>query len=232
MKVFRKELKFEENINNIPAIESRLSGILTRDLNSNSDGYYKVRSLYFDSYNDTSANAVQVGSTKKFKYRIRYYDSIDTIHLERKDKYNGLCKKQSCKISIDEYNKILNNDVYDLMYCTDRPLLAMFAKDIVNKHFRPKVIIDYDRLAYINPILNVRVTADVNICASKEFDKFLSGEYINIPIQDKDLFILEVKYNYILPSYIKKIVTQTNMLRQSFSKYYLGRAILQKEVNN
>lgn len=232
MKVLRKELKFEENIKNIPSIESRLNGVLTKDINSNTDGYYKVRSLYFDSYNDICASDVETGSTRKFKYRIRYYDDVDSIHLERKDKYNGLCKKQSCKISIDEFNKILNNDVYDLMYCKDRPLLAMFAKDMVNKRFRPKAIIEYDRLAYINSTLNIRVTADVNISASKEFDKFLSGDYINFPIQEKDLCILEVKYNYILPSYIKRIVAQSNMLRQSFSKYYLGRTILRKEVNS
>ena len=92
--------------------------------------------------------------------------------------------------------------------------------------FKPVIIIDYVRNAYVELISNVRITFDSKICASYEIDKFLSGDYIKYYVGKSNYNVLEVKYDEILPSYIKKIIDSYNYNQTFFSKYYYGREIL------
>ena len=77
-------------------------------------------------------------------------------------------------------------------------------------------------------ITNIRITLDENISVSDDVSHFADGDYIRYPIQEKGQHVLEVKFDYILPGYIKHIVTGRNMVQSSFSKYSLGRKTLQK----
>ncbi len=92
--------------------------------------------------------------------------------------------------------------------------------------YRPKVIIDYERIAYVEEISNVRITFDMKISASYELDKFLDGDYQTFYVLPSGTNVLEVKFDDILPSYIRKIVESYNFKQTSFSKYYYGRKIL------
>ena len=44
-------------------------------------------------------------------------------------------------------------------------------------NYQPKVIIDYERIAYVEEITNVRITFDMKISASYELENFLDGDY-------------------------------------------------------
>ena len=192
------------------------------------DGSYVVRSLYFDDYYDTSAKDTEAGLSKRYKWRIRYYDDFSFLHLECKEKERGMCYKESCPLSLEEYNAIINGDVYYLFWKNDKVLLKRFAKDIVSKHFEPKAIIEYERIAYVYKPLDIRITIDQNISTSNEFGKFLDGNYVKYPLQKRNFNILEIKYDYILPGYIKNLASSPNMVRQTSSKFYMGRLILKK----
>ena len=48
---------------------------------------------------------------------------------------------------------------------------------MLTKDYRPKVIIDYERIAYVEEITNVRITFDMKISASYELENFLDGNY-------------------------------------------------------
>ena len=98
----------------------------------------------------------------------------------------------------------------------------------MTKNFMPKVIIEYERVAFIEPITNVRITLDQNISAAYDFDNFLNGDYQKFPLQEKDQSVLEVKFDYILPSSIKKLVCSYLFKQTSFSKYYIGRKKLEE----
>lgn len=93
-------------------------------------------------------------------------------------------------------------------------------------NFRPKVIIDYERIAYVEEITNVRITFDMKISASYELDKFLDGDYQNFYLLPSGINVLEVKFDNIFPSYIRNIVESYNFKQESFSKYYYGRKII------
>ena len=167
------------------------------------------------------------GLSKRFKWRIRYYgDDLSYIVLEKKEKIESRCHKKSCRITVDEYNKIVSGDAYDLIFETEKKLIKELAVDMIIYDYRPKVIIDYERIAYVEEITNVRITFDMKISASYELENFLDGDYQSFYVLPSGLNVLEVKFDNILPSYIRNIVESYSFNQGSFSKYYYGRRIL------
>ena len=94
--------------------------------------------------------------------------------------------------------------------------------EILRRRFTPRVIVDYERIAYIEPITNIRVTMDTNISVSRHFNRFLEGDYLRTPLMRKDEHVLEVKFDEILPGYVKRSIYQSGLQQQTFSKYVLG----------
>ena len=181
----------------------------------------------FDDYKDTSIYGVDSGLSKRFKWRIRYYeDDLSYIMLEKKEKIESRCHKKSCKITVDEYNKIVSGDLTDLIFETEKKLIKELAIDMLTHDYRPKVIIDYERIAYVEEITNVRITFDMKISASYEIENFLTQDYQSFYVLPSGMNVLEVKFDDILPSYMRKIVELYGFKQTSFSKYYYGRKII------
>ena len=174
-----------------------------------------------------SIYTTDAGLSERFKWRIRYYgDDLDYIVLEKKEKKEGRCHKKSCKITIGEYHKIVSGDIMDIFYDTKKELIQELGKDMLVYGYVPKVIIDYERIAYVEEITNVRITFDMKISASNDLDSFLEGDYQKYYLQPSGQSVLEVKFDDILPSYIKNIVESYCFCQSSFSKYYYGRKII------
>ena len=114
----------------------------------------------------------------------------------------------------------------DIVYDTDKELIKELARDTLLYNYRPKVIIDYERIAYVEEITNVRVTFDIKISASYELENFLDGNYNKFYIQSSNYNVLEVKFDYILPSYIRNIIESYGFINTAFSKYYYGRVLI------
>ena len=203
---------------------------MEHDSYANADGKYEIHSLYFDDYKDTCARENVAGEGKRFKYRIRYYgDNTKELWLEKKEKLNSYCYKRKCKISVEEFNHILDGDIADVFWYAKDKLLKEFCVDIITKRFLPRIIIDYEREAFVELITNVRITFDYNISASDEIEHFLDREYVKFPILEKDKHVLEVKFDDILPSHFKQILHANTLIQRSFSKYYLGRTAVQEK---
>lgn len=230
MAKYRNEWKYICSDWDLKLLESRLSGVLEKDKHAGKSGSYSVRSLYFDDYSDTCTKQNAAGLPERFKWRIRYYGGGGSkfIHLEYKRKTNGRGIKKSCKLTKDECEKLIRGETESLLWSTSEPLLRKFCVAILNRRFEPKIIIDYDRIAFVEPFANIRITMDKNVSASNEFDKFLSGDYIKYPLQENGQHVLEVKFDDILPRYLQDIINIGNRQQGSFSKYYLGRKKLEE----
>lgn len=227
-KLYRNEWKYRCTVNDLEIIKSRLETVLDKDIHSGSNGKYEIHSLYFDDYKDTCVRENDAGISERVKYRIRYYGSqCDFMKLERKEKYDNRCHKESCPISVEEYTKIVNGDADELLWETQKSLLKQFCVRCMTRQFIPKAIIDYERTAYVEELTNIRITLDENISVADDFTHFLDRDYIRYPVQKKMEHVLEVKFDYILPNHIKHIVTSRNLIQTSFSKYGLGRQKLQ-----
>ena len=189
----------------------------------------EIHSLYFDDYKDSCAKENEAGVSQRFKYRIRYYGTAsDFFKLERKEKMDGLCHKDSAVLTRQMCQKVLDGRADELYWETEDLLVRQFCVHIMTRLFEPKAIISYERSAYVEEIYNVRITLDKNISVSDQIDNFLTGDFMDYPIQEKGEHVLEVKFDDILPGYIKSIISNKNLQQSSFSKYYLGRLKLQE----
>lgn len=229
MKKYRNEWKYRCDQRGLDTLTERLSAILERDKNADAEGKSVVHSLYFDDYHDTCARENDAKVAKRYKYRIRFYgNDTNVIKLERKEKLYGRCYKAACLISCKEYEQIISGDIHNLFWNSDNDILRKFCVEVMTRGFSPKAIIDYERYAFVEPITNIRITIDKNISVSDDLDNFLCSNYQKYPLQEVGQHVLEVKFDYILPGYIKQVVTEPDLVQTNFSKYYFGRLKLQE----
>lgn len=217
----RHELKYICSQRQLDEIKLSLDKILTPDSNQREDGY-NIRSIYFDTINDRILSETESGVDNRFKFRIRAYNhSNDLIKLEKKISINNLKKKEDLSISVNQLNDILN-DKYNVNYALLNEMYILNRTELL----KPKIIVEYDRYAYVEELGNVRITLDRNIRYSENIYGLFDKELITIPILPINKHILEVKYDGILPGYIVKLLNIDKLERVSFSKYALCRNAL------
>ena len=229
MNHYRSEWKYLCTDGQLELLHSRLNGILAPDHHAaDSNGVYRVHSLYFDDYNNSCAAGNESGDGIRYKYRARFYNhSLSTMHLERKEKQYGLGDKKTCPLTHDEYNALLTGDCGSTFWETDKPLLKNFYAQVMMRGFAPKAVIDYERTAFVEPITHIRITLDRDITAAYDCDAFTQGSYVRFPLQGEHQNILEVKFDEILPGWLRHMIESLNLQQITFSKYYLGRKRLE-----
>ena len=225
IKKYRTEWKYNLNNQQLSLLKSRISSLLVLDEHSKKDKYI-VHTLYFDNYKNIITRMNDLGNNKRFKWRIRYYnDDINYIVLEKKEKLNNRSHKKVCPITLKEYEDILSFNM-NLLYETDKLLIKELFRDIMLYNFVPRIIIDYERIAYTEKVTNVRVTFDLKISVSSDIDNFLNGSYHKYPINPGNYNVLEVKFDDILPSYIRKVIESYGFNQTSYSKCYYGMKMI------
>lgn len=219
----RHELKHYINYSDLLELRTRLPMVAKPDENSVNGEGYRVKSLYFDNYNDKALMEKLDGVNNREKFRLRLYNNdISFIRLEKKSKRDGICYKESVVISEDECGRLLNGD-YIVLKENGRPLcLELYAK-MLYQQLRPKSIVDYMREAYIYQTGNVRVTLDYDIRTGNNIHNFLKAEPVPIPVSK--VYILEVKYDAFLPEIIRAMVSLSSRRSTAFSKYAAARII-------
>ncbi len=214
---YRHEWKHEVNYMDYLTLQMRLSAVMQRDRHA-VNGKYEIRSLYFDTPDDRALREKIDGVNQRDKYRIRYYNSdLSFISLEKKSKRNGLCAKQSCVLSIEEAQKIVDGNLAWMME-SDKLLCQELYIKMKSQGLAPKTIVDYTRDPFVYPPGNVRVTMDYNIRTGCFRTDFLNPKTLTIPAGNPTI-ILEVKWDEFLPDIIKDAVTIPGRNVCAFSKY-------------
>ena len=164
MKGFRTELKYLCPIEYFKMMQYRLSANMMPDKHVGEDGYYLIRSLYFDSYNNKAYYDVSVGVDNRSKWRIRSYNyDSHYLNLEKKIKRNGFTKKITQRISAKDYTDILSGRSKNIL--KTKSLAAEFITEQRITGLRPVVIVEYQRVPFVLKENNVRITLDYNISA-------------------------------------------------------------------
>lgn len=219
----RHELKHYINYGDLLQLRSRLKCVARHDENAADGSGYRVRSLYFDNYNDKVLREKIDGVDEREKFRLRLYNNDSSfIRLEKKTKKNGLCYKKSALITKEECKRLLEGDAGVLKENGDKLLLELYAK-MCFQQLRPKNIVDYMREAYVFPAGNVRITLDYDIRTGSDVNSFLETEINTVSIPK--VFILEVKYDEFLPELMRGIVSLSSRQSAAFSKYAAARII-------
>ena len=150
------------------------------------------------------------------------------IHLEIKEKNRGLTKKRACDLSREECLAIMEGKL-PLNMDGRAPLNSLQLQMRCNG-MEPKVIIAYERTAFVHPSGNVRITFDRNIMASSCREEFLEDRVSGmVPVLPAGMHVLEVKYDEFLPDTIAQQLEIGKLRKTAFSKYYLGRLAVRGE---
>lgn len=214
---YRHEWKHEIDQSDMIALRQRLRAVAKTDPHA-VDGRYLIRSLYFDNSADKALREKLDGVSVREKFRIRYYNGdLSLIHLEKKSKNKGLCSKESCTLSKEEAQLLVDGGL-SWMKEDDRPLVRELYGKIQSQGLAPKTIVDYTREAYIYAPGNVRVTLDYDIRTGLRGTDFLKWDCMTIPAGDPTV-ILEVKWDEFLPSVIRDAIQLTGRQSSAFSKY-------------
>ena len=222
--VLRKEKKFIITLDEYYRIKNKLEKVIKLDSNSNGEGYI-VRSLYFDTIDDTDFQSKEDGLEIRRKIRLRNYGAnSDFAILEIKQKQGEFQKKRSLRLKKEDATEIINGNYSVLLKYNES--FAYECYSLMNMYcYKPKAVIEYKRKAFVVKENKIRITFDHDIVATESnfniFDPNLNQNFM----MNTFFVILEVKYNGFLLSYIKDLLNDCNKSELSVSKYCLGRTI-------
>lgn len=220
---FRHEFKYVISDTESTLLQSRIRHLLRVDSHAGRDGRYNIRSLYFDDYDNRCYYENENGADPREKFRIRIYNrSAEHIRLECKRKERGKTRKTSCPLTREQCELLmLGKTVPDIE--GQPPLLRKLTLAMLTRRLHPVVIVEYDRIPYVNRNGNVRVTLDMNIASSHAVTRFLDEEIPKRPVMAAGRRLLEVKYDEFLPDVIYSALQLQNLRQTAFSKYYICR---------
>jgi hypothetical protein len=159
----------------------------------------------YKSYHDTRKKR-----PKRYKVRFRNYKNSNLFFIEVKLKEKGLrtAKYRTEVGGIDLKDKAVKNFLQNYNLHTDALM--------------PVLKVDYNRICLVSKIRNERVTIDTD----------LKMHFMNELANLSHLAIIELKYNkFSNQSKFQQVLTKSKIKSSSFSKYCIGLALTNPEVN-
>ncbi|MDO5143137.1 MAG: polyphosphate polymerase domain-containing protein [bacterium] len=227
----RHELKFFINDAQYRMLSNAMRYCLHPDPNGDEHNEYHIRSLYFDTVFDDALYDKIDGVQNRDKYRIRIYNYSDRlIKLECKTKVGSLISKRSLTIPRDLADQIIACDSTGLE-ATRFGLLSDVYREMTIHLLHPVVLVDYVREAWLHPAEEVRITFDKQLRSGLYSTDLFNPNVPTVPPFDHGEMILEVKYNRVMPPYIRDLLCTycPNALQSAISKYTWCRRFEEKE---
>ncbi|NLE05855.1 MAG: polyphosphate polymerase domain-containing protein [Crenarchaeota archaeon] len=222
-KHLRHELKYRIGQTQYQLLRKEILTILKHDENANPDGSYHIRNLYFDDFKNTALKEKIDGVVNRRKWRMRIYNCSDeVIKFERKTKLNEYILKESVKISREDAQKIINDDI-EFLKDSKVKLLNEFYWESRCKLLKPVVIVDYYREAYVYPVGTVRITFDMQLQTGLGSVDFFDPNASTVSVEDEPGLILEIKFNDVLPQHIRGLFLNTIRPRSAIGKFAICR---------
>ncbi len=155
--VFRKEIKYLISRREAMILQQKLDGIMERDIHGE-NGRYFIRSQYYDSIDDQDLWDNLDGMYEKRKIRLRIYSLGDLsakLEFKCKNGFDGV--KYSLPVSREQALRMEQGDASFLLEYETELAMRLYLR-ITQGCYRPKTIIDYQRLAFAYPAGDVRIT--------------------------------------------------------------------------
>ena len=222
---YRHEYKYPLTNGQILVEDAKISAIASKDVHAGAAGFYNIRSLYFDDYENSCYMANENGVDERAKFRIRIYNhSSERISLELKEKIRGRTSKRSCLISEAQCRQLMKGQIPGEIG-NFQEVLHKLAYLMAVRLMKPAVIVDYDRIPYVYrpDDANVRVTFDQNITSVSDVSTFLDEKVYGRGVMPVGQALMEVKFDSFLPDEVYRLLQLDGLSVSTFSKYYLCR---------
>lgn len=195
---------------------------------------YPVHTLYLDSPDLATYQAVQCGDRNRFKLRIRYYDDTPDapVFFEIKRRMNDCIGKRRANVRRDAVEAILSGrppSMSQLAKPDARQLVALqeFCRLMHALHASPRSRVAYRREAWMSPASNsIRVTFDRQVQCEPEFSPVFTTEMTDPVTAFGDDVVLELKFTDRLPQWCTEMVRAFNLVRSGAPKYVRGVYLL------
>lgn len=221
--VMRQEKKYAIDIAQGAVLRAKLNRVMIPDAHNGSFGY-TIRSMYFDTPDNSDYNDKVEGLELRRKIRLRIYDPAqDFATLEMKQKSGPYQLKRSLRMRRQDAIALARGE-YGALLGYAEPFAAECYGLMRIRCYRPKTIVEYDRAAYIARENHIRITFDSRIRASESDLDLFSPKPAYTPVMTPFGMVLEVKYNGFLLSYIKDLLNDVHRPEVSVSKYCLARS--------
>ena len=147
------------------------------------------------------------------------------IKLECKEKRGDRIKKRAVSVPRAAADGMTHGD-FSQLYESDDTLCREILSLAKGRGLAPSVVVDYDREAYVHPVGNVRLTFDKALHAGISDSDIFNKELVTVPIFPDESVIFEIKYDELLPTYIRDLVSTSHGERIALSKFCLCRDAL------
>jgi SPX domain protein involved in polyphosphate accumulation len=233
----RLEVKYLVNRTTRTALARDLKALMRPDSHADSDGMYRVRSLYFDTPDYMAYGQKIAGLATRHKLRIRAYgeDPSQTPHvrLEVKSRHLSYIYKVVVDVAQQDYRDIecafrqRQMPQPELWNGDDMATEFMRLKHQYN--FEPKILLQYRRLAFERrEIDRVRVNFDDELIATRDLALLgsMSGARSLLRYGQS---IFEIKVDGALPYWLHQLISKYDLQNQAFSKFCYA---VQSEARN
>ncbi|MBL9189801.1 MAG: polyphosphate polymerase domain-containing protein [Opitutaceae bacterium] len=201
---------------------------------------YPVHSLYLDSPDLTTYQAVQTGEKNRYKLRIRHYTGEDqAVFFEIKRRTNEIISKVRATVHRASVQPLLAGRppaLSDLVKPDGKGLAALreFCRLMHSLRAVPRSHVAYRREAWMSPIGNaLRVTFDRDVVCEPEFGTALKGTLTNPTRVFDRRVVFELKFTDRLPSWCGEMIRLFNLTRGGAPKYAQGVLLMgEHKVSN
>lgn len=227
----RYEHKFRLEMKDIPEIRKYIEPFTKLDPHLKELGgkKYTVRSIYFDTPElDYYFEKIEGLKIRK-KLRVRTYnDSSEFAFLEIKRKFVNCIAKERSRlpfITIERLISTSEDTAFEFEQDDHNAKLVSgkFLYNLLKKGLVPTILVVYEREAYLGRTdERERLTIDTSVRAVAKPDPgdILNDE--NLTMITEDWCILELKFDDIMPKWMKDVTTRFKLKKESISKYCLG----------
>lgn len=192
----------------------QLMSVLKEHIVFDAFGQYTVRNIYWDTDDYAMIRQSLSGPAFKEKLRERKYENYPYSFMELKIKFDHVVYKRRIVSSQKEGQ-----------------IKAEIDHLIKNRKLEPKVVIIYDREAYVYAADNtVRITFDHRIRFQTDHLDFLPHEKEKLLFEDKKI-VMEIKVEDAMPYWLSRLLSSLEIFPCSCSKNgMIYTNYLQKEV--
>lgn len=195
------------------------------DPHARADGSYTVRGIYLDTSHGAMYRAKREGVRQRLKVRIRGYGEVDgesTVSLELKRKRGSVSWKSRAHGKVNQIAAWLANGPDVIKFSEQEESAAKrFRYFCLRYSLKPAALVVYEREAFLgvhDPTL--RITFDRDLRGDFVRDVRELGADAPVMVFERH-FILEVKFDYHYPGWLKSKLAEFGTRKKALSKYVL-----------